>query len=43
MNQGMSTRITKVEKEGKTVVEEIKAMTAEEWNELLDNLVLQGF
>jgi hypothetical protein len=39
----MNAHITKVKKEGKTVVEEIKAMTAEEWNELLDNLVLQGF
>jgi hypothetical protein len=37
------TCVTKAEEEGKTVIEEIKAMTAEEHNKLLDNLVLQGF
>jgi hypothetical protein len=42
-NQGMSARVTKAEGEEKTVIKEIKAMTAEEQNELLDNLVLQGF
>jgi hypothetical protein len=42
-NQGMSARATKTEEQGKTIVEEIKAMTTEERDELLDNLVLQGF
>jgi hypothetical protein len=39
----MSACTTKAEEQGKTVIEEIKAMTAEERDELLDNLVLQGF
>ena len=44
MNQGMSGQVTKAEEGGKkAVAEEIKAMIAEERNELLDNLVLQGF
>jgi hypothetical protein len=42
-NQGMSAPTTKAEEKEKTIVEEIKAMTAEERDELLDNLVLQGF
>jgi hypothetical protein len=42
-NQGMSARTTKAEEKEKTMVEEIKAMTTEERDELLDNLVLQGF
>jgi Zinc knuckle len=43
-NQGMSAHVAKTEEGGKkAVAEEIKAMTAEERNELLDNLVLQGF
>jgi hypothetical protein len=39
----MSARTTKAEEKEKTIVEEIKAMTAEERDELLDNLILQGF
>ena len=43
-NQGMSACIIKAKGEGKkAVAEEIKAMTAEKRNKLLDNLVLQGF
>ena len=47
MGQETSTHVTKVEekKEGKQqeLTESIKTMTAEERNELLDNLVLAGF
>jgi hypothetical protein len=42
-NQGMNARTTKAKEKERTIVEEIKAMTAEERDELLDNLVLQGF
>ena len=45
-NQGLTIHITKAKEEGtekKKMATSIKAMTMEESNELLDNLILTGF
>ena len=44
-NQGTTTQVTEVEEKDRDekMIEEIKGMTGEERNALLDKLVLQGF